>query len=249
MNLPFKLSVPEQLFPARQICTAGTACARNMARYQKLLCSLLAMTWPFAAVSAHSSSSPQQSSSPSQQSSTQAQTQSQVQAATPDQPPKKEDSPAEAARKAKAKKPAPAKGKVYTEDDLSGMRGNDVSVVGEDKPAGAGGTPTKKADGKTKKGVVPMSGQDEEYWRGKSQALLDEIAATDQEIAETKDEIKKYGTSGFDVTTGMKDNIAYIHDRNAELKELEKHKTDLEKKLDELQDQGRKAGAPASWFR
>ncbi len=249
MNLPFKLSVPDDLFPARQKFTDGTACARNMARYQKLLCGLLAITWPFAPAFAQASSSPQQSSSSSQQSSTQAQTQSTAQPATPDPPPQKEDSPAEAARKAKAKKPPPAKGKVYTEDDLSGMRGNGVSVVGEDKLAGAGGTGTKKADGKTKTGVVPMSGQDEEYWRGKSRALLDEITATDQEIAETKDEIKKYGTSGFDVTTGMKDNIAYIHDRNAELKELEKHKTDLEKKLDELQDEGRKAGAPASWFR
>ena len=71
----------------------------------------------------------------------------------------------------------------------------------------------------------------------------------DQEIAKTKDEIKKYGTGGFDVTTGMKDNIAYIQDRNAQLQELEKHKADLQKQLDELQDEGRKVGAPSSWFR
>jgi len=51
------------------------------------------------------------------------------------------------------------------------------------------------------------------------------------------------------VTTGMKDNIAYINDRNGQLKDLEKSKVDLQKQLDELQDEGRKAGAPASWFR
>jgi len=33
------------------------------------------------------------------------------------------------------------------------------------------------------------------------------------------------------------------------LKELEKRKVDLQKQLDELQDEGRQAGAPASWFR
>ncbi len=249
MNLPFKLSVPDHLFPARQKFTAGTARSRNFVRYQKTICGLLAMTWPFAAAFAQASSSSPQSSSSSQQSSTQAQTHSPAQSATPDQPPQKEDAPAEAARKAKARKPAPAKAKVYTEDDLAGMRGNGVSVVGEDKPAGAGGTGTKKADGKTKTGVVPMSGQDEEYWRGKSRTLLDKIAATDQEIAKTKDEIKKYGTGGFDITTGMKDNIAYINDRNGQLKELEKHKADLEKKLDQLAEEGRKAGAEPAWFR
>ncbi len=51
------------------------------------------------------------------------------------------------------------------------------------------------------------------------------------------------------ITTGMKDNIAYIQDRNAQLQELEKHKADPQKQLDELQDEGRKVGAPSSWFR
>jgi len=39
-----------------------------------------------------------------------------------------------------------------------------------------------------------------------------------------KDDIKKYGTGGFDVTTGMKKNVAYIEDRNGQMKELEKEK-------------------------
>jgi hypothetical protein len=125
--------------------------------------------------------------------------------------------------------------KVYTEEDLSGMRGNGVSVVGDEKPAGAGAAGTKKADGKTKTGVVPMSGQ------GKAHELLDQITATEQQIAKLKDDIKKYGTGGFDVTTGMKSNVAYIEDRNGQVKDLEKRKADLEKKLDQLEEQGRKA--------
>jgi len=68
---------------------------------------------------------------------------------------------------------------------------------------------------KTQPGVMPMSGQDEAYWRGKAQEPLDEITATEQQIAKLKDDIKKYGPGGFDVTTGMKSNVAYIEDRMA----------------------------------
>ena len=94
-----------------------------------------------------------------------------------------------------------------------------------------------------------MSGQDEGYWRGKARGLLDQIAATDQQIGKTKEEIKKYGGDGFDATSGLKDNIIYIDNRNAKVQQLEKRKADLEKKLDQLQEEGRKAGAEPAWFR
>jgi hypothetical protein len=147
----------------------------------------------------------------------------------------------EAARKAKIKKPPAAKGKVYTEDDLSGMKGPGVSVVGE-----APGRNTRRAQ-PTNPDEDPANS--EQNWRARARQILDAIAQTDVQIAQKKDEIKKFGSGGFDVTTGMKDNIAYIHDRNAQLKELENRKADLQKQLDELQDEGRQAGAPASWFR
>ena len=246
MNFPLELDVADKLFRERKQITVGTTRYRNMWRYQRMFCGLLAMTWPLAAAFAQSSSS-QQSSSLSQQSSpppssTQAQPLSQAQPATPDQPRQKEDSPAEAARKAKAKKPAVAKGKVYTEDDLSGLKGPGVSVVGEAPKKG-----TRRARPTDPGGDGGENS--EEYWRGRAQDILGQIAAVDQAIASMKDDIKKYGSGGFDVTTGMKDNIAYINDRNGQLKNLEKRKADLEKQLDELQDEGRKAGAPASWFR
>jgi len=245
MNFPLKLRVPDRRFPAIQRLSVATARTRTFGRCQKLLCGLLALTWPFAAAYAQSSSPSQQSSSSSQQSSSsqpssaQALPQSQAQPVTPGQPPQKEDSLAEAARKSKAKKPAAAKGKVYTEEDLSGMKGSGVSVVGE----------------ASKKGARPMEPNgdggenNEEYWRGRAQKILGQIAAADEAIARTKDDIKKYGNGGFDFTTVMKNNTAYINDRNGQLKDLEKRKADLQKKLDELQDEGRKAGAPASWFR
>jgi DNA repair exonuclease SbcCD ATPase subunit len=241
MNFPLKLDVPERLFRARKQFTAGTARYRYMRRNLKMFCGLLAMTWPLAAAFAQSSSSSPQSSS-QQSSSTQAQPPSQAQPANPDQPPKKEDSLTEAERKAKAKKAAAAKAKVYTEDDLSGLKGPGVSVVGDAPKKGARrARPTDPGgDG---------GENSEEYWRGRARQILDAIAQTDEQITQKREEIKKFGSGGFDVTTGMKDNIAYINDRNGQLKDLEKRKADLEKQLDELQDEGRKAGASPAWFR
>jgi len=236
MNLPLKLGVPNGPFPALQKFSVVTARTPSFGRYQKMFCGLLAMTWPLAAAFSQSPSSPQHSSSSWQQSSAQAQP------ATPGQPPQKEDSLAEAARTAKAKKPTAAKGKVYTEDDLSGMKRPGVSVVGEAPKKGTHRARPADPDGEGGE-------NNEEYWRGRAQEILGQIAAADEAMTRMKDDIKKYGNGGFDVTTGMKDNIAYINDRNGQLKDLEKRKVDLQKQLDELQDEGRKAGAPASWFR
>jgi hypothetical protein len=206
---------------------------------KRLLLISLVVPWPATIALGQSQSDATQSSQSSQQSQSQAQSQLQ----------QKEDSVAEAARKAKAKKAKPEPAKVFTEEDLSGMRGNGVSVVGDDAPAGAGAAGTKKAEGKTGGKVTPMSGQDEAYWRGKARELLDEMAAIDQEIAKTKDGIKKYGSDGFDATTGLKDNIIYIDNRTSKVQQLEKRKADLGKKLDQLQEEGRKAGASPAWFR
>jgi hypothetical protein len=204
-------------------------------RLKKILWIFSALIWPAAIAQAQSAASP--ASQSSQQTSSQTQS----------QPPQKEEATSDAAKKTEKEKAKPKK--VYTEEDLAGLRGNGVSVVGNDKPPATDGAGTSKTNGKTKSGVLPMSGQDEEYWRGKARGLLDRIAVTEQRIEAKKDEIKKLGSGGFDITTGMKDNVAYIQDRNAQLQELEKHKADLQKQLDDLQDEGRKVGAPSSWFR
>jgi len=49
------------------------------------------------------------------------------------QPPQKEESAAEAAKKTEKEKAKPKK--VHTEEDLAGLHGNGMSVVGNDKPA------------------------------------------------------------------------------------------------------------------
>lgn len=242
MNLPLEPGNSRQMKIPRDKAYALSAGAGKLRRTPKIFCALLAMTCPIAAAIAQSSSSSEQSASTSQQTSGQAQTPPQAQPASVDPPSQKQDSLAETARKAKANKPAPAKGKVYTEDDLKGMKGPGVSVVGDPPKKGPRRAQPVDPDGDNEPNP-------EEYWRGRARQFLDSIAQTDEQIAQKKEEIRKFGSGGFDVTTGMKDNIAYINDRNAQLKQLEGHKADLEKQFEELQDEGRKAGVPSSWFR
>jgi chromosome segregation ATPase len=205
---------------------------------RNLLCALLALAWPVAASLSQAPAPSSQQSPPEGQSQSQAQSQTQ-----PQTPPKdKQDSVAEAARKAKAKKAAAAPGKVFTEDDLSGMKKEGVSVVGAENTKRAPRTPAGDRDAKG----APNG---EEYWRGKAQPILDEMAGLDQQIAQIKEDIKKYGNGGFDITTGMKDNVAYVEDRNAQIEKLQKRKANLQKKLEDLEEEGRKAGAQPAWFR
>ena len=192
---------------------------------------LVLLTWPLASLFAQSQSSSQQSA-PAQQPQAQAQSQA------PEQ--KKDESLADAAKKAQKDKAKPKK--VYTEDDLSGMHKGGVSVVGSDKKRTTRRAPTEDPDS-------DYSPNNEEYWRGRARPLLDEMAAIDERIAQLKEDIKKYGNGGFDVQTGIKVNIAYIHDRNGQIQDLQKRKADLQKELEDLEEEGRKAGAQPAWFR
>jgi len=191
---------------------------------KRIFWAFLAVLWLTAAAFGQSQ---QDTSQSSQQPSSQTQSQTEL---------KKSEAGGDATKKSEKEKAKPKK--VYTEDDLSGMRGNGVSIVGDEKPAGGGAAGAKKATGKP--GVVPMSGRDEAYWRGTARVLLDQIAATEQQIAKLKDDMKKYGTGGFDVTTGMKNNVAYIEDWNGQVKDLERKKRTSREKWTSCRKKGGK---------
>jgi len=196
---------------------------RGITLAQQVLLLLLVMTWPLSAAFCQS------------QSSQQSQSQSQA------QPEQKQDSVADAAKKAQKDKPKAKK--VFTEDDLSGKSGG-VSVVGDANAAAKSNTPGAKPTGDASKSV-----RDEEYWRGRASQIRELMAATDAAINNLKEEIKKNGATGFDAQTGLKDNIIYVDDRNARLKQLEQRRQDLDKQMELLEEEGRKAGAQPSWFR
>lgn len=157
-----------------------------------------------------------------------------------------EDSVAEAARKAQAKKAKPGK-KVYGEEDLAGMRGG-VSVVGDGNTAAAR-TGDSTANAPSAERAADNAEYNERQWRQRAQQIHAQIDATDAQIKNLRDDIKRNGATGFDPQTGLKDNIIYINDKNARLQKLENKKKVLEQALDQLQEEGRKAGIPPEWVR
>ena len=154
---------------------------------------------------------------------------------------------APASAKADAKKSTPKAKHVYTNEDLSGIGGT-ISVVGSGSSEGASAA---NDNSKVRPRSNPGSSgdKDEAYWRGKAHTIRDQIAAVDQQIDKVKQEIAKSGPAAFDPTTRLQQNVIIVHDRNAELQQLQDRKQNLEKQLDELTDEGRKAGADSGWFR
>ena len=217
----------QKSIPAPKGSNSNRNFPRGVTLAQQLLLLLLVMTWPLSAAFCQSQSS--------QQSQSQSQSQSQA------QPEQKQDSVADAAKKAQKDKPKAKK--VFTEDDLSGKSGG-VSVVGDANTAAKSNAPGVKPSADASKSV-----RDEEYWRGRASQIREQMAATDEAINNLKEEIKKNGATGFDAQTGLKDNVIYVDDRNARLKQLEQRRQDLDKQMDLLEEEGRKAGAQPSWFR
>jgi hypothetical protein len=168
------------------------------------------------------------------------------------------DSLAEAARQARARKAkAGAAGanapKVYTEDKLSQLSGHGVSVVGDGNAGGSGDSSSEESSySGADSGASAAAGagsNGEEYWRGKAKAIRDQMAQCDQEISKLQDEIAKYGAVSVDPQSGAMQSIIYVNDRNAKIKQIQDRKDSLQGQLDALEDEGRKAGADAGWFR
>ena len=221
----FTFQLVQRFIPAPKDSNSKDSSPRGIALADQILLLLLLVTWPVSAAFCQP------------QSSQQSQSQSESQA----QPEQKQDSVADAAKKAQKDKPKAKK--VFTEDDLSGKSGG-VSVIGDANVAAKSNTPGAKPAGDASKSV-----RDEEYWRGRASQIREQMAAADEAIKNLKDEIKKNGATGFDAQTGLKDNVIYVDDRNARLKQLEQRRQDLDKQMELLEEEGRKAGAQPSWFR
>ena len=180
-----------------------------------------------------------QPASSQSQNQSQGQSQGQPQAAAPKTTP--------AVAPASTQKTPPAKKKhVFTEEDLAGIKGG-VSVVGDpNAPSQASASPQNSEEAAGN----PDSGKkDEKYWRDRAAQLHAQMDNLDQQIKDLQADIQKNGASGFDPQKGLKDNVIYVDDKNARLQKLQKQRADLDQKLDDLQEEGRKAGIPSSWVR
>jgi len=216
----------------------------------RLIALLLLVSWPASLARAQASAgAPAQPQTPSQnQSQTPSQTGSQPDAAAQTDSGDTQQSLGDAARKANAQKSKVKSKRVFTEDDLSSIGGG-ISVVGN---GSSGGNSAERGDsGAGLQGSNAASGtsKDEAYWRGRAREIRSQIAGVDQQIDRLKDEMSKAGASGFDATSGLSQGVIVIHDRNAEMQQLEDRKKTLEAQLDDLADEARKAGADSGWVR
>src|SRR3984885_3450849 len=159
----------------------------------------------------------------------------------------------EAARKARAQKAKTATAKVYSDDSVSNLSGHGVSVVG-DGQVGGGSSDSGSAGGGAgassgASGGSGAAGGGEQYWRGRANAIRAQMAQCDQKISEIQDEITKHGAVTVDPMSGAQAGVIFVEDRNAQIKQVEHQKDGLQSQLDELTEEGRKAGADSGWFR
>jgi hypothetical protein len=177
------------------------------------------------------------------------------------------DSLAEAARKAKAAKAKNANGdaaqsgttaspKVYSNENLGSLSSHGVSYVGgsgssssgssSDNANNSGGAGSQAGSGA---GAAAGGKNDESYWRGRAQEIRNQMADIDRQIERVQDDIAKNGAVSVDPSSGARQGVIMVEDRNAEIKHLQDKKADLQNSLDQLAEEGRKAGADSGWFR
>jgi hypothetical protein len=199
--------------------------------------------------SASTAQAPAQASAPSSaQAKTQESSQSEPQMLDQSGPPA--ESLAEVARKAKAQKSNSGAGRVYTQEKLAGLSGRGVSSVGSGTQGGDASSSLGDPYANPGADAAPQSGKsDEKYWRGKAQAIRDQMAGLDKQIAGIQEEIKEKGAVTVDPMSGVQAGVIYIEDRNRQIKEIEGQKAKLQEQLDALAEEGRKAGADSGWFR
>ena len=186
----------------------------------------------------------------------------QAQNSSAQQPAQQEDSLAEAARKARANKPKTETKHehVYTTDEIStssgsrggsaasGQDGGGSAANAANKALGMAGGATGGSAVRPTGGGAAGNGKDEAYWRQRAQSLREQMAQVDAEIDKLQDEIKKGGSAGFNVQSGLKTDTVYFDDRDSKMKRLQQKKADIQKQIDALEDEARKEDVPSSWI-
>lgn len=155
----------------------------------------------------------------------------------------------EAARRARAQKTQAAKPKVYNDDTVTKLSGHGVSVVGGGNSGSGGASYSGSGNTDAGGGASGAAGSQESYWRGRANEIRKQMAACDQRISEIQDEIAKHGAVSVDPMSGAQAGVIFVEDRNAQIKQVEKQKDELQNQLDALTEEGRKAGADSGWFR
>jgi len=163
-----------------------------------------------------------------------------------------ETSLADAARKARQQKKAqPKDAKVWDNDTISQTTGH-ISVVGQTPPPGAA-TEAKPADA-TDKAAAPAEAKAPEMTAQEKTALEADLAAAKDKLATVKTDLdilqRKYALDQqafygkYDYATD-KAGAAALQDEKSQIDSKQQEVADAQKKIDELQEKLKAAGAGA----
>lgn len=154
----------------------------------------------------------------------------------------KEASLGDVARIARTQRGKSKLSRVYTDDDLTMLPSNDVSVVGQDTPASTGSGPAKDLRVASESNETAKSGRhDEHYWRERFGDLQNQMASVDLRIKQVKDDIAVFES---DARKGTSIPEVYFP-----LPERMEEKENLQKQIELLREEGRKEGADPGWLR
>jgi hypothetical protein len=131
--------------------------------------------------------------------------------------------------------------RVYTNDDLSRLPNNSISVVGLESPTHTAPTAvTELRQRPESDATVKSAATGEEYWRGRARELQVKMSALDATIARVQENIANAAGHGYDIHTDILD---------LSLPDLLEQKADLQKQADSLDEEARKSGADPGWLR
>ena len=134
--------------------------------------------------------------------------------------------------------------KALTNDDISSKSPASASL-GQSDPVSTSkpGTSATKTDtaGSTAK-------RDEVYWRTQAREIRDQMARLDNEIKALNEKTKSGKSDGVKIGFDTYNQVIYAN-FESELKELEKEREKLQKKMMALEEEARKAGALPGWLR
>jgi chromosome segregation ATPase len=155
-----------------------------------------------------------------------------------------QDSVAEAARKAreKAKTVAPAK-KSYTNDTVSELRGNEISVVGSSAAKDSAPDQAKPA------GPAEVK-KDEAYWRKRFADLRAKLALAQRELDVAQRELNLLQTQYYaDPNKALQQQLTRddINAKTAKVDDKKAEVAELTQALEDLKDELRHAGGEPGW--
>ena len=129
--------------------------------------------------------------------------------------------------------------KVYTNEDLKATPGGDASGTGNAK------TQKLPATGSRTK----YDHRDQAYWHSRAQKLRSQIDDVDRQIAQIKASVPQNSTTAGGGTAATGTTPIYYGGQYARLKSLEARKATLDKQMEDLEEEARKAEVPPGWLR